>query len=154
MLGGDARGGSAIGESTRREDGERCPLEFADEVDDLLRAAYGEGRDEQCAAALGRLVDDAGQFVLRVFGRVLAVAVSRFDEHVVARGRRFGVAYDRLVVVAEVAGEQNLAARAVRARAFDFDEHETRSQYVAGDAEAGAQPARLRALARVRRGGS
>src|SRR5919197_1387657 len=50
-------------------------FEFAYVVEQFLRATDGEGGDEQRAAALRRLVDDAGERVLRVFRAVQAVAV-------------------------------------------------------------------------------
>src|SRR5687767_14131653 len=79
-----------------------------------------------------RRVYDALKSVLRMFDSVRAIAVSRLNDDVVTGRRRFRIANDRLVILAEVAREKHATLlTSVR----DFDEHLTGTKYVTGDSE-------------------
>ena len=84
-------------------------LDLADEVEHLLRAANGERRDHQIAAAVERALDAVGQRGDIVRPRaVVTVAVSRFDHDIIRAVHGLRVAEDGLIDVAHVAGEDDL----------------------------------------------
>ena len=81
-------------------------LDLADEVQKLLRAAHGERRDDDVAALAERLVDDLRQLVgVAPHLGVVAVAVGGLHHHIVRLLQKLRVADDRLVDVADIAGE-------------------------------------------------
>ena len=88
-------------------------LDLADEIQQLLRAADGERRDDHVAAAVERALDAVRERGQIVHARaVAAVAVGRLDEHVVRARDGLRVADDGLVGVADVAGKDDLLFRA------------------------------------------
>jgi uracil phosphoribosyltransferase len=106
------------GEHRRRVDRERTVDEDRDRrdgagagervqiVDDLLRAAHGERRNEHPAAAGRRLAHDGAEALAHVGCRhVVAVAVRRLEDDDVGAARRMGVADDRQPGAPDVAGE-------------------------------------------------
>ena len=104
-------------------------LEHLQEVDQLLRPADGERRDQHHAAALDRALDDARQRVEDRAVGMIAIAVGAFADEVVARRRRGGIVVERAVVAADVAGEQNPQRRRAVA---DFDFDHVRAEQMAG----------------------
>ena len=88
-------------------------LDLADEIQQLLRAADGERRDDHVAAAVERALDAVRERGQIIHARaVTAVAVGRLDEHVVRARDGLRVADDGLVGVADVAGKDDLLFRA------------------------------------------
>jgi len=82
--------------------------------DDLLRAADGEGRDEEDAVVVGHDPNRLGQQADRLRLRfVLPAAIGGLDEDVVRRAHRRGVPQDRRAGRAQVAGEDEGAGRMV-----------------------------------------
>ena len=106
-------GGGLLGQRTvhiHREilDGrDKAPvLDLPDEVQQLLRAAHGKGGDHHVAALGQCFVDDLRQLVgVAPHLRVVAVAVGGFHQHIVGAVEELGVADDRLIHVADIAGE-------------------------------------------------
>ena len=117
-------------------------FQLANQIDDLLRATDSECRNEHRCTALGGVVDYSRQCDFRILRIVQAIAVSRFDEEVVASRRRRWIANDRLIVVPQVTGKQNAQSAIVCAGMVHFQQHETRSENVACDPEARANSRR------------
>ena len=89
----------------------------AEVVDQLLGPLDGEDRDDDVAARGDRLADHVGQLRRDVaVVLVVAVAVGRFHHDVVGLGEDGRVADDRLVPLADVAGEDEPPRLAVRSR--------------------------------------
>ena len=89
-------------------------LDLAQQVQKLLRPAHGEGRDNDAAAAVERPLQNLCQLRAHVLGLVVqAVAVGRLDNEIVRLGDGQGIVQDRLVNVADVAGEHNFFLGAV-----------------------------------------
>ena len=118
-------GGGLLGQRTvhiHREvpDGRHQPLvlDLPDEVQQLLGAAYGKGRDHHVAALGQRLVDDLCQLIgIAPHLRVVAVAVGGLHQHIIGAVEELGVADDGLIHIADIAGEHHgprLAALAAR----------------------------------------
>ena len=88
-------------------------LDLADEVEDLLRASDRESRNDHVAAAPQRPVDHLRQLVdigpVAFMRRVQAIAVGRFQDHVIRRIHGLRIADQRPVQIAHVAAEQELA---------------------------------------------
>ena len=80
-------------------------LQARDGVQDLLRAADGEARHHDHAAAREGFVEQRGEFVLGVRLRMQPVAVRRLDDQVVRMRGRQRRLHDRVVIAAEVARE-------------------------------------------------
>lgn len=98
----------------RRRLDELLILDLADKVQKLLRAAHGERRDDDIASLAERLVDDLRQFVgVAPDLGVVAVAVGRLHHDVVGLFEKLRVADDRLVDVADIAGEDDRLVHAV-----------------------------------------
>ena len=124
----DAR--RALGEGAVDIDGEILDgldhvfvLDLADEVQQLLRAADGERRDDDVAAATERLVDDLREILgIAPDLGVVAVAVGALHEDIVRAVKELRVADDGLVDVADIARE---------------DDHARLAALVRGDADAG-----------------
>ena len=76
-------------------------------VEHLLDAPDRERRDDQLAAALGGVVDDAGQPPAVVVGFVQSIAVGRLDEQDVGGVDRRRIGQHGPAVTAEVAAEQD-----------------------------------------------
>ncbi len=74
-----------------------------------LRAADGEGGNDDGAAALGDAIDDVGEKVEGIAAGMLAVAVGGFAEEQIdlLGDGRSGVVQDGLIVAADVAGEDD-----------------------------------------------
>ena len=83
-------------------------LDLPDEVQQLLRSAHGEGGDDHVAALAQRLVDDLRQLIgVAPHLGVVAVAVGGLRQHIVGAGEKLRVADDRLIHVADIAGEHD-----------------------------------------------
>ena len=104
-------------------------FEMFQPVDDLLDAADRERGHNQLAAPRHALVDDRREPRPIIVRLVQAIAVGRFDQQIIAGGRRHGIANDRLIVFAQIAGENHRAGLFV----IQADGHLTRAQDVAGD---------------------
>jgi len=80
-------------------------------VEDFLRPADGEGRDDQVAACRPGALEGGDDLVFRLGQRTVpAVAIGRFDQqHVGRRWRRFRIVEHRPVGHAEVAGKHQPA---------------------------------------------
>jgi len=111
--------------------------ELAEEQHDRLRAADGEGRNDDAAAVVQLLGDDARELGHHVDALVVhAVAVGRLGDQRVALGDALGIAQDRQVLPAVVAGEHDAAlARAL----LDVHHDDRRAEDVAGVEELDAQ---------------
>ena len=89
-------------------------LDLANEIQQLLRAADGERRDDDVAALAERFVDDLGKLVgIAPDLGVVAVAVGRLHHDVVGLFEKLRVADDGLVDVADIAGEDDRLVHAV-----------------------------------------
>ena len=89
-------------------------LDLADKVQKLLRAAHGERRNHNVAALAERFVDDLGKLVgIAPDLGVVAVAVGRLHHDVVGLFEKLRVADNRLVDVADIAGEDDRLVHAV-----------------------------------------
>lgn len=89
-------------------------LHLADEVEKLLGAPHGEGGNDDVAPAPQGLVEQGGQRGGVADRRLVnAVAVGALGNQVVGPFHRLGVADDGLIDVAQIAGEDQLAAGAV-----------------------------------------
>ncbi len=75
-----------------------------------LGTADREGRDHDGAAALHRRVDDLGQGLHRVGALMQPVAVGGLHHQVVRGRHRLGVEHHRIVVAAQITGEDDAAA--------------------------------------------
>lgn len=83
-------------------------LDLADKVQKLLRAADGEGRNDDVAALGERFVDDLRQLVgVAPHLGVVAVAVGGLHHHIVRLLQKLRVADDGLVDIADVTGEDD-----------------------------------------------
>ena len=102
--------GRQVGNLARR-------LEPVQQVQQRLRAADGEGRDDHDAAARGAAPHHVGELLRRVLLPVRAVAVGGFDEHPVGARRRHRWPHHQVVAAAEVAREQHRARAAGEMRA-------------------------------------
>ncbi len=107
-------------------------------VDDRLGAADGEGGDDDVAAAFDGVVDNGRQRLALVVILVLAVAVRRLHDDVVGGIDGGGVLDERLVGLAEVAGEDQLDRLAVFVGHEQLDDR--RAEDVAGVVEARCHP--------------
>ena len=89
-------------------------LDFADEIQQLLRASHRKGGDDHIAALLKGLVHDGGQ-VLRILtlALVVAVAVSGLHDHIVGLFDKLRVTDDGLVGVAQVPRKDQLFGDAI-----------------------------------------
>ena len=83
-------------------------LQFLEIVQQDLRTADGKSRDDHVAAPLHRAVHDIRQFLLLVVFLVQAVAVGRFRDDEVGAADFFRILEDRVVRLADVAGENQL----------------------------------------------
>ena len=73
-------------------------LDLADEVEQLLGAADGEGGDDDVAALGKGLVENHGEVLgVGAFALVVAVAVGGFGDDIVRLGDVLGIADDRLI---------------------------------------------------------
>ena len=89
-------------------------LDAAQEVEDLLGAAHGEGGDDDVAAPAQGAVNDLGQLGgVAPHLLVVPVAVGGLHDHVVRPGEQHRVPEDGLVEVADIAGEHDGLAHAV-----------------------------------------
>ena len=77
-------------------------FQLSNQVNDLLRTTDRKRRDEHGSLSLGRILDDARERDFRIFRIVQTIAVSRFDEQVIACRRRYWIANDWLILVAQV----------------------------------------------------
>ena len=107
-------------------------FEFANQVNDLLRASDRERRNQHGRVAMRGVVDDSRKRDFRIFRVVQTIAVSRFDHQIITRRRGHWIANDRLIVVTEIAGKEHAPAFAVCAGAVNLDEHHARAENVAG----------------------
>ena len=112
----------AAGVDVRRLDGQRAVhpyrepvvpaqaafgLDLPQQIQQLLRPPDGEARDHHVAAAVERVLQHPRQVRGIVRARaVQPVAVGRFDDHRVGRGRCLRIADQRPVHVAKIAGKQ------------------------------------------------
>ena len=84
----------------------RCSFELAQKVHQELRAADGEGRDDDYAAALRDAIDHVGEGICRAADPADDRDRRRWIRKVHSRrAGRLGIVQDRLVVAADVAGE-------------------------------------------------
>ena len=85
-------------------------LDLADEIQNLLRAAHGEGGDDEVAAPIQHALDAVGKVLQIVHVRflVVAVAVGALGEHVVRLTEILRVVDEGLVEVADVPGKDHL----------------------------------------------
>ena len=89
-------------------------LYLADEVEQFLSAAHCKARDDHIAAAVEGALQDLRQLCHIVGPRaVAAVTVGGLHKDIICVFQICGVFDDRLVVVADVAGEDQLCGRAV-----------------------------------------
>ena len=116
-------------------------------VEQRLRAADGERRDDEVAAAVHRLIDDLNERRLLVVELVQAVAVRRLRDDEVGAVDDGRVAQDRLARLTEVAREDELRLLAVLLH-VDFEDG--RAEDVARIAEEDAQVVRQTQLLVVR----
>ena len=80
-------------------------------VEHLLRAADRKGRDHHVAAPVKRSLYDIGQFhhIVRLLSRMQSVAVGRLHHHIIRLIGIFGILDDRLILIADISGEYDLA---------------------------------------------
>ena len=85
VLGVKARGGSAHRRIYNHGNNRDAVFvfEFAQVVNQQLRAPNGKGRDDYLATAFDRLIDDFGKAVFRINVFVRAIAVRGFDQQVI-----------------------------------------------------------------------
>ena len=84
----------------------RCSPQALELVDDLLRALERERGDDDLAAALVGAPDHRGQLLSEQLDRaVQPIAVRALGDEALDAARHLGIAQDRQVVAAEVAGE-------------------------------------------------
>jgi len=99
---------------TVEEDGDGCETTGSPQrpeiVEKLLRAANGEGRYDECPAALHSTFRDHAQRLGRIIRRVNPVAIGRFDHDVVGLTTRDRVWKQRILVAPDIAGEDQAAA--------------------------------------------
>ena len=90
-------------------------LDLPDEVEHLLGAADGKGRDDHIAAPVHGGLDDLRQFghVVRVHPLVIPVAVGGLHHQILGLLHGLGIPQDGLIGVAQVAGEGDLPFLAV-----------------------------------------
>ena len=89
-------------------------FDLAQEVEQLLGTAHGEGRDDDVAALGEDIVDEGCQGLgIALGGLVVAVAVGGLHDDIVGLGDGLGVPDDGLVHVAQVTGEDQLFGHAV-----------------------------------------
>ena len=87
---------------------DRHPLQFFKLIQVIhkgLRAANGEGRNDDGAATLDDAIDNVTEEDKRIAGRMFAIAIRGFAEKYVdlLRNRRCGIVEDRLIVTADIA---------------------------------------------------
>ena len=89
-------------------------LDLPDEIEQLLRAAHRETGDDHIAAPVKGALQYSGQFadVIRA-GAMEPVAVGGFHHHIIGIGQIGRVLDEGLVLVADVAGEDELGGGAV-----------------------------------------
>lgn len=84
-------------------------LEFLDDVEDLLRASDGKGRNEDLAAAGRGCVNNPGESCKDIFLLMHLIAVSRFDHQIIRLGNAHRGARDQRIIATDVAGEEDPA---------------------------------------------
>ena len=114
---------------------ERRPggLQLPQMIEQRLRAADGEGRDHDGAAALDRALDDGAEQLGGIARLVDAVAVGGFDDDVVGLRDRLRIEHHRIAVAAEITGKDD-------APAAPFDVGGGSAQDVAGMPERQRRP--------------
>ena len=89
-------------------------FDLADKIEHFLRAPHGETGNDHIAAAVERFLQNLGQLghIVRL-GAVGAVTIGGFHHHKIRFGQVLRVTDQRLVQVADIAGEHNGLAFAV-----------------------------------------
>ena len=107
-------------------------------VQQFLAATDGEGRDQHVAAVAPGLREDVAEFGDR-FGAVAMqpAAIGRFHQHQVGARRRIGIAQDRRIERADIAGKNQRTRGAVL---VGLQRHGGRAEDMAGIAQGQAQP--------------
>ena len=85
-------------------------LDLAEKIQDLLRSAHGEGRDDDVSAAVQGFLDPGRQFrhIVYPLGTVQPVTVGGFDHQIIRLLHMLRVLQDRLVGIAHISAEAEL----------------------------------------------
>src|SRR5207245_6255220 len=81
-------------------------FQLSEQIKKLLSTADGKCGNQHRCISRGGFFDDALERILRFFSVVETIAISRLHHQIIASRRRLGIANDRLVVFAEIAGEK------------------------------------------------
>src|SRR6266487_2651836 len=103
-------------------------FQLPDQIKNFLCSTHRKGWDQYGSISFRCVENDTRQRDFGQFRIVQAISVGRFTQEIVTGWRRNWIADDRLIVVSQIAREENTTTCSIITGLIDLDEDKTRSE--------------------------